>query len=153
MNPSPQTLSLLLERAEAERDAAQRRAQRAAETARRLVLQAEQLGAYRDEYRLRSPAPGGQGTPIEILRCQRDFMQRLDQALALLCSQVEACEREAQSARAALLAHETRVASVRKLIERRLQEHQRGAARQEQRRSDEAATRATWSARNTLNPH
>jgi flagellar FliJ protein len=150
MNPAAQTLQLLLERAEEERDAAQARALQAAEMARRLARQAEQLLVYRDEYRRRSPALAVRGTTMELLRYHRDFMQRLEQAIALQRQQLEATEREAAALRETLLAHETRVASVRKLIERRLKELNQRVARIEQRHSDEAATRAAWTSRRTL---
>ena len=147
MTPPQHTLQLLLERAEAERDAVQLRALRAAETARRLATQAEQLLAYRDEYRRRAPAHGAKAAEIGLLRCHRDFMQRLEQAIAQQRVQLETAERDAAVLHHALLAQETRVASVRKLIERRTQEARRAAARVEQRRSDEDALRAGWALR------
>jgi flagellar biosynthesis chaperone FliJ len=42
------------------------------------------------------------------------------------------------------LAHETRVASVRKLMQRREQATQRSSDRQAQRRDDEAAAQKLW---------
>ena len=45
---------------------------------------------------------------------------------------------------AALVEQEMRVASVRKLIERRVQEVQRHTERREQRQLDELAARAAW---------
>jgi flagellar FliJ protein len=147
MTPPHPTLQLLLERAEAERDAVQRRALRAAEAARRLATQAEQLLAYRDEYRRRAPAHGPKAAEIGLLRCHRDFMQRLEQAMAQQRLQLEIAERDAAALHQALLAQETRVASVRKLIERRTLDARREAARAEQRRSDEDALRAGWALR------
>jgi flagellar FliJ protein len=147
MNESTQTLQLLLERAEAERDAVRTRALRAADAARRLATQAEQLLAYRDEYRRRAPAQGSKAVEIGIVRCHRDFMQRLEQAIAQQRVQLEIAERDAAALHQALLAEETRVASVRKLIERRTLDARREATRAEQRRSDEVAQRAGWAAR------
>jgi flagellar FliJ protein len=147
MNDSHHTLQLLLERAEAERDAVRARALRAAEAARRLAAQAEQLLAYRDEYRRRAPALGARAAAIELLRCHRDFMARLEQAIAQQRVQREVAERDAAVLHEALLVQETRVAAVRKLIERRALESRRHAARAEQRRTDEDAMRARWALR------
>jgi flagellar protein FliJ len=144
MTDSQEPLHLLLERAEAERDSAAARLARAREAARRLTLQGEQLRAYRDDYRGRDPAREGTAVGMDIVRCHRDFMQRLDQAVQQQQGQQQAAEREAEALRAALVEHETRVAAVRKLIERRHHEERRNAARVEQRRSDDAAQRSAW---------
>lgn len=147
MNQSVATLLLLLERAEAERDAVQARAARAAQAVQRLERQAEQLRAYRDEYLQRAPTRGGRAAGIDMLRTHRDFMQRLEQAAVQQRGQLEAAERDAAVLSAALIAEETRVAAIRKLIERRTQEATRHAARREQRRTDEDAQRAAGHAR------
>jgi flagellar FliJ protein len=66
-------------------------------------------------------------------------MQRLEQALSQQESQMAQAEVRLTSRRAALLALETRVASVRKLMERRSKDLRRNHDRQEQRLSDDAA--------------
>lgn len=147
MHEASEALHTLLERAEAERDAAQTRAARAADQARRLAQQAEQLRSYRDDYRRRAPALGARAAAIELVRCHRDFMLRLEQAIDQQRAQLESAEAMAGAAREALVAEELRVASVRKLLERRDQAAQRRAARVEQRSTDEAAQRAAWSRR------
>ncbi|HOL37147.1 MAG TPA: flagellar export protein FliJ [Rubrivivax sp.] len=144
MPANPQPLHLVLERAEAERDAARAHALRAAELARALARQAEQLLAYRAEYRRRAPAAGAEAVPIELVRSHRDFMQRLDETIELQRAQRAAAERDALAGRDALVAAELRVASVRKLIERRQSHERRHASRAEQRLSDDAAQRAAW---------
>jgi flagellar FliJ protein len=136
-----QALHTLLDHAERQRDAAMARLLQAEETARRLHLQAEQLQAYRHEYRQRHPAQGGRTASIEVLRCHQGFMQRLDQALAQQQGQLETADACCSTLRVELLALQTRVASVRKLMERRGHEAQRRADRHEQNRSDEAAAR------------
>jgi flagellar FliJ protein len=132
-------LHTLLSHAERERDEALALLLQAEEDLRRLQQQAEQLLAYRGDYRLRHPATGGRSSSIELLRCHEGFMQRLDQALHQQGGQVQQAQARCQHLRAALLAEETRVASVRKLLERRGLQAQRVAARQEQRLSDETA--------------
>lgn len=137
-----QSLQMLFEHAERERDAARSALQQAEQARERLVLQAAQLRDYRAEYLARGPGRDGRAAPIALLRCHQDFLQRLDQAVDQLQRQQAAAGQRVQQLREALLAHEQRVASVRKLIERRGAEHQRGAARQEQRRQDDAAQRS-----------
>ena len=147
MSPSlqtQQTLQTLLDHAERQRDAALAALLQAEDAARRLRLQAEQLQAYRDDYHERRPTRAGRSSPIELLRCHRDFMQRLDQAVQQQQVQLQGAEARVPPLRAALLAHETRVASVRKLIERRAQEGRLAAARLEQRRGDDAAVQRLW---------
>ncbi|MDP2004803.1 MAG: flagellar export protein FliJ [Rubrivivax sp.] len=132
-------LHTLYEHAERQRDEAQAALLQAEATVRRLQAQAEQLRAYRDDYRARHPALGGRSAGIEALRCHQDFMQRLDQALHQQAGQQQSCEARCTVLRSALVAQELRVASVRKLLERRGQAAQHQADRLEQRRTDEAA--------------
>lgn len=137
-------LQTLLAQAERERDAALAALLQSEEATRQLHLQAEQLSAYRADYFERGPTHAGRSTPIELLHCHRDFMQRLDQALVQQQGQLQAGQARAVQLRAALLAYEIRVASVRKLIERRAQEGRVATARLEQRRSDDAAQQGLW---------
>ena len=132
-------LHTLLEYAESERDASLAALLQTEASARRMREQASQLLAYRDDYRLRHPAQGGRSASIELIRCHQNFMARLEQALAQQQGQVQATEAHCATQRSALVALETRVASVRKLLERRGQAARQSAARQEQRRSDETA--------------
>jgi flagellar FliJ protein len=71
-------------------------------------------------------------------------MQRLDQALAQQAGQLQSADVQLLHQRQLLLARETRVAAVRKLVERRAQDHQRVHARREQNRSDEATAQRHW---------
>lgn len=137
-------LLTLLEQAETERDVALARMLAADETARQARTQAEQLHAYREDYRRRAPAQGGRSANIELMRCHHGFVQRLDQAIEQQRALLARLEHQAAQQRATLLEREVRVASVKKLMQRRAQESQRGAARSEQRRSDEAAMRTTF---------
>lgn len=132
-------LNTLLEHAERERDEALGAVMQAEDHQRRLQLQEEQLLAYREDYRQRHPALGGRSTSIELLRCHEGFMQRLDQALQQQRGQMQHAEARGAQLRAALVAQELRVASVRKLLERRGAAALHQAARLDQRRSDETA--------------
>ncbi|MBA4343805.1 MAG: flagellar export protein FliJ [Methylibium sp.] len=137
-----QTLSILLERAEAERDQALAHLQevrRAAEAAR---SQADQLGQYRSEYQQRWTQQFARGSSIDILGCYQNFGLRLDQAIdqqGLVANHNDARVERAQNTVREL---EMRVASVRKLLERRRAEMSRSAQRQEQKATDEQAARA-----------
>lgn len=137
-------MNTLLEHAEHLRDQAMATLLQAEEGARRLRVQAEQLVAYRSDYQARDPARTGQLATIDALRGHLAFMQRLDQAMALQQGQLDAAQHKVATLRQALLAQETRVASVRKLVERRGHEQGRRSAHLEQRRNDEAAMQRHW---------
>jgi flagellar protein FliJ len=136
------TLQTLLEHAEAERNGAlaafnQARARR--DAARD---QAAQLAAYRGDYqrRWRSQFQQG-GATVAVLHCYQQFNERLDVAIAQQARSVEVCDAALTRANDALAAHELRVASVRKLIERRVAEQRRDGERREQKDNDEWAQR------------
>ena len=139
-----QALDTLFEHAQRERDEAQVALMQAEDLARTLLAQAEQLRTYRGEYAGRNPTRDGRSAPIELLRCHVDFMRRLEQALAQQQAQADAAERRAVALRLSLLECETRVASVRKLIERRRQAQRSVDERHEQRRTDEASQQRAW---------
>ncbi len=137
-----QTLTTLLEQAESQRNVAlaafnQARARR--DSARD---QARDLDTYRSDYqhrwnqqfRSRAAAP-------DIVRCYQQFAERLELAIAQQAHAVEVTEQALARAGDTLSAHELRVASVRKLIERRQHEARRGADRREQAANDEMAQR------------
>lgn len=134
-------IHLLLEQAEAERDAAQARLLQAEDAARQARAQAEQLHAYREDYRRRAPALRGAGASIELVRCHHGFVQRLDQAIEQQRGQLAVLEQQAVAQREVLLEREVRVAAVKKLLARRTHEAQRLLARVDQRQTDEAALR------------
>ena len=134
-----QAIHTLLEVAERQRDEAQAAMLKCEDAVRRLQQQADQLLAYRDDYRSRNPAIAGRSAGIEQLRLHQNFMQRLDQALQQQSGQLQAAQARSSSLRAALVAQEMRVASVRKLLERRGEQTRLRESRQEQRRSDDAA--------------
>lgn len=135
------TLHLLLEREEALRDAALRRLQQAEEDARRAQSQADMLGSYRDEYRARWGAQFAHGASVSVVQCHRGFTTRLDDAIAQQQRHAAHAAAHAAQCRDELAARQVRVASVRKLIERRAHEQRRGVVRREQKAGDEAAAR------------
>src|SRR6059058_1024001 len=121
MNPL-QPLMALLSQTERERDEAWAETQRALQAQQNAAAQADQLLTYRREYEQRWSAQFRTNGRIELVHCYRGFMDRLTHA-------VDQQQRIAQQAalhhdmvRRTLADHEVRVASVRKLIERRRQE-------------------------------
>jgi len=138
------TLHVVIAHAERQRDEALAAMLQADEAVRRLRNQADQLEAYRSEYRARGPASTGQATGIDALRRHADFMQRLEQALSQQTLSLESAGLTAARLRTELVAQELRVASARKLLERRSAEQQRAQLRLEQRRTDEAALQQLW---------
>jgi flagellar protein FliJ len=139
-----QSLQTLLAHEEERRDQAQARFQQAQARVHAAQAQAGQLALYRTEYQQRWRAEFGRGGSIQVMHCYRDFLARLDQAVAQQQRALEQAHLQAGRMREQLQAHELRVASVRKLMERRLAEQQRSDARREQKQSDEAASRAAF---------
>lgn len=137
-----QTLTTLLEQAESQRNVAlaafnQARARR--DSARD---QARDLDTYRSDYQHRwnQQFRSRAATP-DIVRCYQQFAERLELAIAQQAQTVEVTEQALTRAGETLSAHELRVASVRKLIERRQHEARRSADRREQAANDEMAQR------------
>lgn len=144
MSDNTQALAVLLERETTERDnliSALQQAQARAQSARQ---QAEQLHTYRDDYHRRWASQFRTAGTMDIVRCYQDFAQRLEEAIAQQARVATHAETQVQRARETLTAQEIRVASVRKLIERRQAEALRAADRRDQKQTDEAAARAAW---------
>lgn len=140
----PQALKTLLEIATRERDQAAAALAQAEQQLRAQQHQWDQLQTYHADYARRAPAHGGRAAPIEALRTHTAFMGRLDQALAHQQRVLHAAEGEAQLRRQTLLQRETRLASVRKLMQRRADTAALAADRADQRRTDEAAMQRHW---------
>ena len=133
-----QALQSLMQHAERQRDDGVVALLQAEDATSRLQAQTDQLLTYRNDAEARHPAQGGRSASIELLRCHEGFMQRLDQAIAQSRAQLQQAERKVALCHAGLLALQTRVASVRKLLERRTVETQRRDNQLEQRRHDDA---------------
>ncbi len=134
-------LNLLLERAGAERDAALGDLRAALGQAQAARAQAGQLLDYRHGYRERWTQNFSQRTTMEIVGCYQSFGQRLDHAVDSQGHIAAHADQRVERARSALAAAELRVASIRKLIERRQLEAQHARQRQEQHANDEFAAR------------
>jgi flagellar protein FliJ len=145
--PDTESLHVLLEREEAERDTCAVALRQAQEHLQRLQAQMTQFTQHRADYVARWQQQFHQAGGIELMHCYRSFMQRLDQAMAQLSLQLRQAELNLQRQRHWLVEAETRVAAIDKLISRRMETHQRAEQRREQKQTDEAAQRAAWMSR------
>ena len=140
------TLKTLLQQAEGRRDQALAALRRAEELAHRAREQAQQLAGYRGQYQQRWSQQFSQHGTMDIVQCYQSFNQRLDEAIGQQNTQADSAEQQVQRLRDHLLATEVRVASVRKLMERREAERRRAAERHDQRQTDETAMQLRWRA-------
>lgn len=139
-----QPLLVLLEHAERQRDDALT-AQRKVEAGLTAALaQQQQLSDYRSEYEQRWTAQFRTGVTMVLMQCYQEFLGRLRGAVDMQGHQVARLRLELDHARSATMAAEVRVASVRKLIERRETAHTRNTERREQKQQDEFASRMAW---------
>lgn len=144
MNDALQPLSALLSHAERERDEAlahRQHMQQALESAR---TQAEQLIAYRRDYEQRWAQRFTEAGQVQLLHSYHGFVTRLTQAIEHQQRVVVQAERQLERALETLQQQELRVASVLKLVERRVAEIEKAGAQREQRSLDELASRAAW---------
>ena len=139
-----QPLMTLLVQAEGERDEALAHSQRQDAAQRAAQAQADQLLMYRGDYEARWSDHFSRQAKIELLHCYQGFIQRLTLAIEQQNRVATQAASQAALALAALNEAEMRVASVRKLIERRVGERQLRAERHEQKQTDEFAARVAW---------
>jgi len=144
-NPSLDPLMALLGQAERERDDALAGMQRANEAHLAAQSQADQLLAYRSEYEARFREQFSRKSTIDILQCYQGFNARLGQAIDQQQKIAAHAALRLEQSREDLRDQELRVASVRKLLERRLHELRQVAERRDQKQTDEFASRAAWS--------
>jgi len=139
-----QPLMALLSHAEGERDEALAHRQRMREALEAARTQAGQLVAYRRDYEQRWAERFAQAGQVQLLHSYHGFVTRLTQAIEHQERVVAQAERQLERAGEALQEQELRVASVLKLIERRVAEIEKTSAQREQRALDELASRAAW---------
>jgi flagellar FliJ protein len=141
-----QPLLALLAHAERERDSATAQRQRARMAQESAQSQADQLLGYRGDYERRWGAQFALEGKIELLHCYQGFMERLTLAVEQQRRIADHAAVQLERAQAALIEQELKVASVRKLIERRMHERRLQADRRDQKQTDEFAARAAWNA-------
>lgn len=138
---SATTLSLLLERAEAERDNAAQALHAASAQAQAARAQHGELAGYRQDYQQRWTQSFAQATTMDIVGCYQSFGRRIDQAVDTQSHVANHADQRQNRARDALREAELRVAALRQLIARRQAEAAKADQRREQRASDEFAAR------------
>ena len=139
-----QPLLTLLAHTERERNAAMADAKRVELEHRNAQRQAEQLQTYRRDYEQRWSSQFSRSGGIDIVQCYQGFVTRLGQAIdAQERATLQAAQR-LEAAQAVWQEQEMRVASVRKLIERRGRELRGADERREQKQLDEHAARLLW---------
>jgi flagellar protein FliJ len=136
------TLGLLLERAEGERDAAAQALHAANTQALAARAQHGELAGYQQDYRQRWTESFAQATTMDIVGCYQSFGQRLNQAVDTQGHVANHADQRQVRAREALREAELRVAALRQLIARRQAEAAKLDQRREQRATDEFAARA-----------
>jgi flagellar FliJ protein len=137
-------LLTLLTHAERERNAALAEASRAEAEHRNAQRQVEQLQTYRHDYEKRWSSQFSRSGGIDIVQCYQGFVTRLGHAIDVQQRVTLLAAQRLECAQAAWQVQEMRVASVRKLIERRGSELRGAEARREQKQLDEHAARLLW---------
>ena len=144
MQNTLQPLAALLEQAERERDEALAHRQKMQQALDAAQAQGEHLAAYRSDYEQRWTQRFSEAGQVQLLHSYHGFAARLTQAIEHQQRSIAQAERQLERAREALQQRELRVASVLKLVERRLREIEKAGAQREQRSLDELASRAAW---------
>jgi len=148
--PNTESLQVLLDREQTDRDAIAVMVRQAQDHLERLSAQMAQFSQYRNDYVDRWQQQFHQTGGIEIVQCYRSFMQRLDQAMQQLTQQRQQAELNLRRQRHRLVEAETRVAAIKKLMERRVETFMLAQQRRDQKQTDEAAQRSAWLARQSL---
>lgn len=142
MNANSSSLLIVLETAEKARDEAVAELEggrRAYDAARQ---QAQSLTDWRGDYQRKWQSQFRQTGGMEIMRCYQDFMLRLADAISDQDKRVEQARLYMERCKASLIERERKVAAVAQLMDRRLVELQNKQNRQDQKATDEIASRA-----------
>ena len=143
-----QALAVAVEQASRQRDNARQVLQdtQAAQLAARAQL--DQLEGYARETELRWGMKADTTVQPQVMYHHYQFMDRLGHAVGLQTTVVGDHASRVQGATRALLEAELRLASLRKVVEKRQQDHARQQMRLEQKQTDE---RASMQVRNAIN--
>jgi len=113
------------------------------------VEQAKSLAGYREDYRQRWTSHFAPQGSIEILQCYQNFARKLEQAITAQDGVVRQAGQRVKMAHDKLRHREIKLATVKRLIERRQQVLLRIADRRAQKALDESAQRRAWDRRRT----
>lgn len=133
------SLLIVLERERARRDASMLALRAAEQRLAQMRAQGRTLQSYRDDTEGRWGTPVGRVTSKPQLQTAHSFLQRLDSALLQHEQEHQHAQALVEQRRAQLLAAETRLASLDKLLERRRRAQQAHQRRREQKATDERA--------------
>lgn len=147
MHPNLHPLTLALEVAEKDCEQARQTVLRLQHQVDAARSQARQLDDYRRDYQQRWGERFRIEGTVPIMQCYQGFMSRLDQAGTQQQAAMQRLQHHLDQALQVLRERETRAASIRKLIERRQGELALARQRQEQKLTDEQASRMAWSRR------
>lgn len=125
--------------AERQRDAARHVLVQLRGQCRNAQAQLEQLASYAQETRQRWGAREGAALQPEVLRHQRQFLQRLEQTTQMQEGVVREFGQRIDRAVVTLTAAEARLQSLRRVLQRRQREAALGQQRREQKEVDELA--------------
>lgn len=147
-----QPLLTVLAKSEADRDKVQAELLRVTALHLAAQAQAEQLVTYRRDYETRWTQQFQTASTMTLVQCYRGFMQRLTLAVEQQQQVSKQAAHQVGQVRSAWVAQELRVATVRKLIEQRVNEDRVAQARKDQKASDEFAARSAWNRSHTDTP-
>lgn len=139
---SIQPLLMLLESAERARDEAISVMEGARQSHEAARQQAQSLADWRKEYQQRWSSQFSRSGGMEIVRCYQEFAAKLGDAVDEQANRVEQARTFLDQCRLQLIEREREVAAVGQLIDRRQKEKALGQQRQEQKATDEQASRA-----------
>jgi flagellar FliJ protein len=137
--PAPNALSVALEMALRQRDEARRLLQDARNVRQAAQDQLDQLEGYARETQNRWGMRPNAAVQPEVMYHHYQFMGRLDHAVGLQNGVVGAQAERVHAAEKALLATELRLASLKKLVEKRERDALQAQMRREQKQTDERA--------------
>lgn len=143
MPPDMRSLLTVLEFERARRDASVVALREAEQRLGQALAQGRMLQSYRDDTQGRWGTPIGRVTSKPQLQTARSFLQRLDNALLQHEHEHQTAQTLVEQRRAQLIAAETRLASLDKLIDRRRRAQVAQQHRREQKASDERAQART----------
>lgn len=132
-------LSVAVDLAERKRDEARRLLQDALRAQQAARNQMEQLQGYAQETQNRWGVRANAHVQPEVMYHHYQFMDRLQHAMDLQATVVTGHDERITTARQALLATELRLASLKKLADKRRKEFELLQARREQKQTDERA--------------
>lgn len=132
-------LQVAVDMATRQRDGARHALADARASAAAAAAQMDQLQAYANETQARWGMRAGALVAPEVLFHHRHFMGRLDHAIQLQTSVLEDQDRRVGAGEAALLAAELRLATLKKLVDKRQREWAQVQQRRDQKQTDERA--------------